>query len=209
MPATGGMYVFLREAFGPMAGFLCGWTVFLVAGTAQVAWLGVVFTLYVSYFHPFGLIASKLISLAALAVFAIVNYRGVRLGAMVQKLLTSAKLIGILVIVASAFLFGHAAAPAAAAAPMKLSGFGVALISCLLSYDGWAQMNSVAGEVRNPTRNVLLALAIGVAVVMSVYLLANMAYLRVLSIPEIAASSHVGADAAERSLGHLEAVLYR
>ncbi len=202
MPSTGGMYVFLREAFGPLAGFLCGWTIFFVSGTAQVAWLGVVFTLYLSYFHPFGPIASKMISLAALAVFAIVNYRGVTLGAMVQKLFTSAKLIGILAIVASAFFFGHAAAVSAApAAPVKLSSFGVALVSCLLSYDGWAQVSSVAGEVRNPARNILLALAIGVGVVMSVYLLANMAYLRVLSIPEIAASAHVGADTAERVMG--------
>lgn len=208
MPATGGMYVFLREAFGPLAGFLCGWTVFLVAGTAQVAWLGVVFTLYVSYFHPLEPIASKGIALAALAVFAIINYRGVTLGALVQKLFTSAKLVGILVIVGGAFFFGHAAAaPVVAAAPIKLSGFGVALISCLLSYDGWAQMSYVAGEVRNPTRNVLLALAIGVGVVMSVYLLANAAYLRVLSIPEIAASAHVGADAAERVMGPLGGTL--
>jgi APA family basic amino acid/polyamine antiporter len=90
---------------------------------------------------------------------------------------------------------------------MKLSSFGVALIACLLSYDGWAQMSSVAGEIRNPKRNVLLALAIGVGVVISVYLLANMAYLRVLSIPEIAASSHVGADAAERVMGPLGGTL--
>jgi APA family basic amino acid/polyamine antiporter len=120
----------------------------------------------------------------------------------VQKTFTSAKLVGILAIVAGAFLFGHSAAmPAASAQPMKLSGFGVALISCLLSYDGWAQMNSVAGEIRNPSRNVLRALAAGVGVVISVYLLANLAYLRVLSIPEIAASAHVGADAAERVMG--------
>jgi APA family basic amino acid/polyamine antiporter len=202
LPATGGMYVFLREAFGPMAGFLCGWTIFLVAGTAQVAWLGVVFSLYVSYFHPLGPVGSKLIALAALGVFAVVNYCGVTWGALVQKTFTSAKLVGILAIVAGAFLFGHSAAmPAASAQPMKLSGFGVALISCLLSYDGWAQMNSVAGEIRNPSRNVLRALAAGVGVVISVYLLANLAYLRVLSIPEIAASAHVGADAAERVMG--------
>jgi len=208
MPATGGMYVFLREAFGPMAGFLCGWTIFLVAGTAQVAWLGVVFSLYVSYFHTLGPVASKVVALAALGVFAVVNYCGVTWGALVQKVFTSAKLIGILVIVASAFLFGHAAAaPTAAAQPMKLSSFGVALIACLLSYDGWAQMSSVAGEIRNPTRNVLLALAMGVGVVISVYLLANLAYLRVLSIPEIAASAHVGADTAERVMGPLGGTL--
>ena len=202
MPATGGQYVFLREAYGPMAGFLCGWTNFLIARGAQSAWLAVVLSIYISYFHPFGPIASKAIAVAAIALFTFVNYRGVSVGALVQKSFALAKLVGILVIAGSAFLFGHAsAAPATAAAPITLSTFGVALIACLLAYDGWVQMSFVAGEIRNPGRNILLALGFGIAAVMAVYLLANAAYLRVLSIPEIASSTHVGADAAERVLG--------
>jgi len=202
MPSTGGQYVFIREAFGPLAGFLCGWTNFLIARGAQSAWLAVVLSIYISYFHPFGPIASKAIAVAAIAVFTFVNYRGVSLGALVQKSFAAAKLAGILVIAGSAFLFGHAsAAPAAATVPVTLSSFGVALIACLLAYDGWVQMSFVAGEIKNPRRNILLALAFGIAAVMTVYLLANLAYLRVLSIPEIAASTHVGADATERVLG--------
>ena len=205
MPATGGQYVFLREAYGPMAGFLCGWTNFLIARGAQSAWLAVVLSIYISYFHPFGPIASKAIAVAAIVVFTFVNYRGVSLGAWVQKSFATAKLIGILVIAGSAFLFGHAThlagATSAASAPITLSSFGVALIACLLAYDGWVQMSFVAGEIRNPNRNILLALGFGIAAVMAVYLLANLAYLRVLSIPEIAASTHVGADTAERVLG--------
>jgi APA family basic amino acid/polyamine antiporter len=202
MPATGGQYVFLREAYGPMAGFLCGWTNFLVTRSAQSAWLAVVLSIYISYFHPFGPVASKAIAVAAITIFTFVNYRGVSFGALVQKSFTLAKLVGILVIVGSAFLFGHAAAaPAVAAAPITLSSFGVALIACLLAFDGWVQMSFVAGEIKNPRRNILLALGFGIAVVIAVYLLANLAYLRVLSIPEIAASTHVGADAAGRVLG--------
>jgi APA family basic amino acid/polyamine antiporter len=202
MPSTGGQYVFIREAFGPLAGFLCGWTNFLVARTAQSAWLAVVLSIYISYFHPFGPVASKVISVAAIALFTLVNYRGVSLGALVQKSFTLAKLVGILAIVGSAFLFGHpSAAPVAAATPITLSSFGVALIACLLAYDGWVQMSFVAGEIRNPARNILFALAFGIAAVMAIYLLANLAYLRVLSIPEISASTHVGADTAERVLG--------
>ncbi|HTB14237.1 MAG TPA: amino acid permease [Bryobacteraceae bacterium] len=202
MPATGGQYVYLREAFGPMAGFLCGWTNFLISRGAQSAWLAVVLAIYISYFHPFGPIASKAIAVAAIAVFTYVNYRGVSLGALVQKSFTSAKLVGIFVIVGSAFLFGHASvAPAAPVAPVTPSSFGVALIACLLAYDGWVQMSFVAGEMKNPQRNILLALGFGIAAVVTVYLLANLAYLRVLSIPEIAASTHVGADAAGRVLG--------
>ena len=203
MPATGGQYVFIREAFGPLAGFLCGWTNFLISRSAQSAWLAVVLSIYISYFHPFGPVASKVIAVAAIALFTFVNYRGVSFGALVQKSFTSAKLVGILAIVGSAFLFGHAhaAAPVPAVAPVTLSSFGVALVACLLAYDGWVQMSFVAGEIKNPGRNILLALAFGIAAVMTVYLLANLAYLRVLSIPEIAASTHVGADAAERVLG--------
>jgi APA family basic amino acid/polyamine antiporter len=202
MPATGGQYVFLREAYGPLAGFLCGWTNFLIARGAQSAWLAVVLSIYISYFHPFGPVASKAIAVAAIVLFTFVNYRGVSLGALVQKSFAAAKLAGILVIVGGAFLFGHAsAAPAAAAAPITLSSFGVALIACLLAYDGWVQMSFVAGEIKNPSRNILLALGFGIAAVIAVYLLANLAYLRVLSIPEISASTHVGADAAERVMG--------
>lgn len=202
MPATGGQYVYLREAFGPMAGFLCGWTNFLISRGAQSAWLAVVLAIYISYFHPFGPVASKAIAVAAIAVFTYVNYRGVSLGALVQKCFTLAKLVGILIIVGSAWLM---TAPAPATAPnthnITASSFGVALIACLMAYDGWVQMSFVAGEIENPKRNILLALAFGIAAVITVYLLANAAYLRVLSIPEIAASAHVGADAAERALG--------
>jgi APA family basic amino acid/polyamine antiporter len=104
-PATGGQYVFLREAYGPAAAFLCGWSLFTVARSAQVAWLAVVFSIYVGYFMPLGSF-SKPLSLAVLALFTWVNYRGVKFGAMVQNSFTLAKIVGLLVIVAGAFLLG-------------------------------------------------------------------------------------------------------
>ena len=204
MPSTGGQYVFLREAYGPMGGFLYGWTMFVVGRTAQVAWMAVTFSLYVSYFVPLNPLASKLLGVAAILVFAAINYRGVSAGALVQKSFTFAKVAGLLVIIGSALFFFHGHAPAAApSAPAELSfsNFGVALIACLLAYDGWIQMSFVAGEIKNPSRNVLLALVVGVGACIVIYLLANIAYLRVLSIPEIASSNHVGATAAERVLG--------
>jgi APA family basic amino acid/polyamine antiporter len=82
-----------------------------------------------------------------------------------------------------------------------MSHFGVALIACLLAYDGWVQVTFVAGEIRDPKRNILRALALGVGICIAIYMLANLAYLHVMSIPEIAASDHVGASAAERILG--------
>ena len=202
LPATGGQYVFLREAWGPLVGFLCGWSMFLVARTAQVAWLAVTLALYCSYFLPLSPLESKLLGLAAILVFTAINYRGVVLGAAVQKLFTSAKVLGLLVIIASAFMWhGAAAQPSASSGQFSFSGLGVALIACVLAYDGWIQMSFVAGEIRNPQRNIVLALALGTAACIVIYLLANLAYMRVLSMPEIAGSEHVAATVAQRVLG--------
>ena len=203
MPATGGQYVYLREAYGPLIGFLCGWSMFTVARTAQVAWLAVTLALYVSYFVPLSSIESKLLGIFAIILFAAINYRGVVTAAIVQRIFTLAKVAGLLVIVGSAFLWAGKAAPASGGVPAvpSLSSFGVALIACVLAYDGWVQLSSVAGEIRNPQRNVLLALALGSAACIVIYLLANVAYMRVLSIDEIAASHRVAASVAERTLG--------
>ena len=202
IPATGGQYVFLREAFGPMVGFLYGWAMFLVGRTAQVSWLAVTLALYVSYFVPLSPVESKLLGAAAIVVLAAVNYRGVRAGAVVQNSFTLAKVAGLLVIVGSALFYrGHPSAAAAGAPSFSIANAGVALIACLLAYDSWVSVSFVAGEIKNPQRNVLLALVLGMGICIAIYFLANAAYLHVLAIPEIAASDHVGASAAERVLG--------
>jgi len=203
LPSTGGQYVFLREAYGPLVGFLCGWSMFLVARTAQVAWLAVTMAMYISYFFPLSALMSKLLGIFAIALFTGINYRGVTAGAIVQKTFTLAKVIGLLVIICSALLWGSKAASTTegVAGGISVSRFGVALIASLLAYDGWVQLTFVAGEIRNPRRNVFLALTLGSVVCIAIYLLANMAYLRVLPISEIAASDHVGATVASRVLG--------
>jgi APA family basic amino acid/polyamine antiporter len=209
-PATGGQYVFLREMYGPLIGFLCGWSMFAVARTAQVAWLAVTMTLYVSYFVPMSSAAAKFLGLGALALFTAINYWGVNAGALVQKVFTLAKVAGLLLLIGAALLWRGASVGgthAATAGGFSLSHFGVALIACVLACDGWVQLSFVAGEIRNPQRNILWALAIGSAACTAVYVLANVAYMRVLSIPEIAASEHVGASVAERVMGHAGGVL--
>lgn len=197
-PATGGQYVFLREAYGSGAAFLCGWSLFTVARTAQAAWLAVVFSQYAGYFVPLGHLASSVLSLAVLGLFTWVNYRGVKSGAKVQNGFTVAKVMGLLIIVAAALLWGrhNPAGMGAHQSGITMSSFGVALIACLLAYDGWVQLTFVAGEIRNPKRNVVQALSAGTLGVIAIYLIANVAYMRVLTIPQIAASEHVGADAA-------------
>src|SRR5215472_12723700 len=203
LPATGGQYIFMRQAWGPLVGFLCGWSMFLVARTAQVAWLAVTLALYCSYFFPLSPLRSKLVGLAAITLFTFINYRGVILGAVVQKLFTSAKVLGLLIIIGGAFFWHKKAADFAggSGSAVSFSSFGVALIACMLAYDGWIQMSFVAGEIRNPQRNIVLALALGTTACIVIYVLANLAYMRVLSISQIAVSNHIGASVAERVFG--------
>jgi APA family basic amino acid/polyamine antiporter len=122
---------------------------------------------------------------------------------------TALKLAGIAVLIGGAFLArGHAAVAATPIpSPFPWSPFGVAMISCLLCYDGWASISFIAGEVRRPDRNLPLALAIGLGICACVYTLANVAYLRVLTVPEIANANAVGAAAAQRAIGSLGAGL--
>ncbi|HLK20970.1 MAG TPA: amino acid permease [Bryobacteraceae bacterium] len=203
LPSTGGQYVYLHRIYGPLTAFVYGWTMFLVCRTAQAAWLAVTFTLYVSYFVPLSPLTAKLMGVGVILILGAINYRGVSIGALVQKSFTSAKVFGLLIIIGSAFLLHSSAPPTAAAVsvPFSLSSFGIALIACVLSYDGWVQVADVAGEMKNPQRNVLLALTFGVGICMGIYLLANVAYLHVLGVGGVAASDHVGASAAERVMG--------
>jgi basic amino acid/polyamine antiporter, APA family len=206
IPATGGQYVFLREAYGPLFGFLCGWTYFFVVISAAIAWLSITFATYVGYFVPLTPLLTKTIAVGLIAAVTLVNYRGVAAGAAVQKTFTLMKVLGLAVLVDAAFLGArHAAGPesgvSSGSGTVTLSGFGVAMISCLLSYDGWVALSFVAGEVKNPKRNLPLALALGLALAIAIYVLANVAYLRVLTVAEIAATPRVGALVAERTMG--------
>src|SRR5437868_11786439 len=162
---------------------------FVVARTAQVAWLAVTMALYISYFFPLSALVAKLLGICAIALFTGINYRGVTAGAIVQKTFTLAKVTGLLVIICSALLWGSKAAstPEGVAGGISVSRFGVALIASLLAYDGWVQLTFVAGEIRNPQRNVFLALTLGSVACIAIYLLAYVAYLRVLLLSEIAA----------------------
>ena len=206
MPSTGGQYVFLREAFGPLWAFLCGWTFLLVSMTASMAWLAVSFCRYLQYFIPLDPWQAKGAALVLVFVLTYINYRGVTLGAWVQKIFTAAKILGIVVLVIAAFL-----APARTSLanepsiPFRFGDFGVAMIACLLAYDGWVNMSFVAGEIQNPRKNVFRALLIGVALAMVLYLSANAAYLLVLSPAELAKTERVGATVAERTMGSIGA----
>jgi APA family basic amino acid/polyamine antiporter len=203
MPATGGQYIYLREAYGPLVGFLSGWASFLVIQSGGIATLAAGFSIYLSYFIRLSPIGAKLASVLLIAVLTAVNYRGVRLGAGVQRVFTFLKLVGLMVVIVSALLGRRQieAAAAPALGTISWSSFGVAMIACLWAYEGWNCVSFVAGEVKRPERNLLLALALGTAGLIAIYLTANAAYMRALSVPAIAAADRVAATAAETTMG--------
>lgn len=205
MPETGGQYVYLREAYGPMCAFVCGWTFMLAIVSGGSAWLAVTFSIYAGHFVNLSPAMGKVVSIALVAVLSAINYIGVREGAFVQRTLTSLKVAGLLVLIAVAFLSSQSAAPTgpSVAPTLTLSHFGMAMAACLMAYNGWSFVSFVAGEVREPQRNILRALAIGMAVVAALYIFANIAYLKVMTIPEIATSERVGADLATRTMGSI------
>jgi APA family basic amino acid/polyamine antiporter len=141
------------------------------------------------------------VGIALIVLVTMVNYRGVQLGAATQNLFAVMKVAGLAVLICAAFFGGRPAAPETPDGEITMAGFGVAMMACLTSYDGWMALSIVAGEVKEPRRNLPLALFIGVGIVMVVYLAANLAYLRMLTIPEIAGAERVGAMAAERAMG--------
>ena len=205
MPSTGGQYVYLREAYGPMWAFVSGWTFMLAVLSGGSAWLAVTFSIYARYFIPLTPAMSKVLSLALIAALSAVNYVGVKEGAWVQRTFTYLKIGALLVLIGAAFLSPHhapAVAPSSAAS-VSLAQFGTAMVACLMAYNGWAYVSFVAGEVRNPQRNLLRSLVIGMGIVAALYVLVNLGYLKVLSIPEIAMTERVGADVAMRTMGSI------
>jgi APA family basic amino acid/polyamine antiporter len=202
LPATGGQYIYLREAYGPLCAFVCGWTFMLAVMAGGSAWLAVTFSIYVGYFLPLSAVAAKALSVALIVVLSAVNYVGVKEGAWVQRTFTCLKIVGLLVLIGAGLISPHTAAPAANP-PLSTLHFGVAMAACLMAYNGWSYVSFVAGEVRDPQKNLLRSLVVGMAVVAFLYVFANIAYLKVMTVAQIAATDRVGADLATLTMGRI------
>jgi APA family basic amino acid/polyamine antiporter len=209
MPATGGKYVYLREAYGPMVAFLCAWTFFLVIWSGTIAALAVAFSAHLSHFIPLTPLFAKVVAVALVVCLTTLNYRGVEQGVTVQNVLTVSKIAGLGILIGAVFASGE---PSSLEWSFALDGFswkhlGMAIVACTFAYDGWVAISFVAGEVKEPKRNLPLSLFLGTAILITIYLLANIAYLRILSVEAIAATERVGIVVAERAMGPLGAGL--
>ncbi|HEY3835602.1 MAG TPA: amino acid permease [Bryobacteraceae bacterium] len=202
MPATGGQYVYLREAYGPLWAFVSGWTFMLAVLSGGSAWLAVTFSIYAGYFVPLTPGARTALSVGLIAVLSAVNYVGVREGASVQRVFTFCKVAALLILIGAA-LFAPRPEHAVVIpnGPVTLAHFGSAMAACLMAYNGWSYVSFVAGEVRSPEKNLLRSLLIGMSAVAFLYVFANISYLKIFSIAEIAATERVGADLAVRTMG--------
>jgi APA family basic amino acid/polyamine antiporter len=216
-PRAGGQYQYLKEAYGPLWGFLFGWASFLVVMSGGIASLAVAFGEYLGSFVPFFSTAHTLFTVggwrmsggqvaAALAIVGLtaINYVGLKEGAGVQNAVTVAKLGSLFAIVALGLLMPapvHTDWTPALPASVTASAFGVGMIAVFWSYDGWYNATFSTGETRDPGRNLPRGLIAGTIAVTVVYVLTNAVYFRVLSLEAIAATPRIGEAAGAALFG--------
>jgi len=223
LPHAGGEYVYLREAYGPLWSFLYGWTQFWVAKSGSIATLATAFVYYLANFFPAlegvlfqielpigpkggPLVVShgQILAMGLILGLAAVNCFGVKLGGRLQTQLTVLKVGLILALVVVAAIWGAGSSAnyrSSTAAVGGLAGWVAALVAALWAYDGWNNVNMVAGEVQNPQRNIPRALIGGTLAVAAIYLMANVVYFFVLPAERVGASDRVAAEVARTFLG--------
>ena len=212
LPQTGGIYVFVRDGWGRLPAFLLGWGQLVMIRAASLGAIAITFS---EYFHrvigidpiaPEHVTQVRIGAAIAILLTGSFNILGVRLGAAVTNVTTVAKYGGLLFIILIAFAIGWPKTggyftPAVPAGSITTTAFGLALVSTLWAFDGWADLSYAAGEVKDPQRVLPRALIGGTLLVIAIYLLANVAYLAVMPIEEIRHSKLVAADVAQRLIG--------
>ena len=205
-PEAGGLYVYVRDTFGPLPAFLYGWTSFFVIASGSTATLAVAFSGYLTEFVPLGRVASRAVSVLMIVVIATINVRGTRKSATMQNWTTGVKVGALLLLSAALLMFGRAPNATAITWPVGFTpslavGMGAAMIGVLWAYEGWQYVTFSAGETRDPQRTFPLGITIATGALVGLYLLVNFAYLAALGPAAAAASPRIAADAASVVLG--------
>jgi APA family basic amino acid/polyamine antiporter len=210
MPQTGGWYVYLREGWGRLLGFLFGWAELVLIRASAVGAISTVFGEY--FLRSIGIdpaaheLAADWLSAGAIIFAGLVNIRGVHFGAAIAGLSTIAKFGALAFLVLASFLLGGGAGAStanftAAGGEVEAGLFGLALISVLWAYDGFADLSFAGGEVSDPQRNLPRAIIIGTLAILTIYLAANAAYLFVSPVEQVAQSRLIAADTMEAIFG--------
>ena len=197
-PRTGGVYVFLKETLSPGCGFLWGWAMFWSVHSGIIAATSVIFARYVGFFRPLDDTGIRIVAIGAIVLLSAVNYMGVRQGSVLQTIVTCGKVLALVLMLAMVFFYGAPAAhPVASPAPaVPLREFVLAISAGLFAFGGWHMVTYAAGETRSPAKTIPRALLIGSLTVTACYVALNAAYLYLLPLDKVVASTRVAADAA-------------
>lgn len=199
-PQAGGIYIFLKEAYGGWLGFLYGWAYLLIITSGSIAVLSLAFSYYLSFFIPMNDTWKILTSIIAISVLTTLNVLRAKFGETFSNIFTGLKILGILIIIGVGLFYGNSELSfkgfgLSSSGNTGLSSFGIALVGVLFSYGGWQHASFLAGETKNPSKNVPIAMITGAIVVTIIYLLVNMSYMLLLPISTIASSQKVAAEA--------------
>jgi APA family basic amino acid/polyamine antiporter len=203
-PRTGGVYVFLKETLSPTSGFLWGWAMFWSVHSGIIAATSVILARYVAYFIPLGDLGIRAVAITGILLLSLVNYIGVRQGSLLQTIVTTAKVVAILLLLVMVFAFGSPAegsASGAIAPQASFREFVLAVSAALFTFGGWHMVTYAAGETRNPQKTIPKALLIGSLTVTAIYVALNAAYLYALPLERVISSTRVAADAARALAG--------
>jgi amino acid transporter len=200
-PNTGGDYHYLRRAFGHDMAFLFAWARMMVLQTGSIAMLGFVFGDYALQLLPIGQGGAALYAALAITFVTMLNLLGVEQGRSAQKVLTAAKILGVLSIVVAGLILAPLPAPDLAAHEPPRVAFGLAMIFVLLTYGGWNEAAYISGEVRDARRNMVWSLLWGISLIATIFILANLAYLKGLGLTAMSGSDVVAADVMRRVAG--------
>ena len=201
LPRSGGVFAYLLEGFGPLPAFLFGWSELTVIRASALGAISTIFAEYLGYFVHLTAPQVRYVAAAAIVLLALLNYVGVRSAARFMNLVTVLKYGALTGLVLLAFTAGQGSVSHFTpvwSGGLQLSLLGTALISIMWTYDGWADLSFMGGEVKDPGRTLPLALILGTAAIVLIYLLLNFAYLYLVPLAEMAASPLVAATAAER-----------
>ena len=213
MPRAGGQFVYLNEAYGPVWGYLYGWSCVAVINTASIAAVGVAFSEYLGFFFPLSTMGIKSVAILSVILLTIINILDVKSGARAQNVFTLLKIGAIFGIISLGLVMDGGSAENIQPfypdrpLPALVGPLGLAMVSVLWTYDGWIFITYVAGEVKNPGRNIPLSLVFCMLIVISIYLLINFVFTYTLGIGAMGTSTLVASDSAFIFLGEKGAVL--
>jgi len=199
-PFAGGIYVFLREAYGGWMGFLYGWAYLLIITSGSIAVLALAFSHYLSFLIPMNETLKIITSISAICLLTTLNILRAKFGEIFSNIFTGLKIAGILIIIGAGIILGSSEFsfrdfPSLSSNGVTLSAFGVAFTGVLFSYGGWQHASFLAGETRDPARNVPIAMITGALAVTLIYLLVNVGYMLLLPVEKIVSSTRVAAEA--------------